>query len=874
METYKLRYNLFNYLIDNDINFTLTLGSKNVAKYFILAIYIFFILIIISDTTKISYIIILFIIFGILFIYFTFILDNKITKIIENKDFIDYCILFRLFNCIFIDSYNSNKIPIYIKYDLYPSISKTTLDDIKKKIADDAAASAVDGAAASAANIAKYYKEIVAASSADNVPNSVANPTINKGILFDTPNLKTDEITEIKRILNVPLIDEVSIDNFELKKIDNKYYCLIFKVGALFLTLNTTIIADILVVGGGGSGGGQLGGGGGGGAVIHVTNATIVSGNYNIVVGAGGIQTSTAGVGNKGGNSSFAGIIAEGGGYGGGLSLNNPNVGGSGGGASADSSDNDNDKNYPKGNLIGTSSTLNGFTGTIYGNKGGDGLPRYGTFFAGGGGGGAGEIGQDGNPNYNGAGGRGGNGIQIDITGTNLYWGAGGGGGMYNSRYGNRDITGGYGGLGGGGGGGSAQSNIGIGGKDGLNNGVDATPIIGGAGGTNTGSGGGGGGFVIAATGVGGPGEGAGGAGGSGVVIIKILNTNNIKLTIPSSTPGTSENPIIINKRLEPIIIRKIINRTFIIVFKYDYITDNNIKNIYEFLEDNYQNFSSFITKINDIYYFYVIDLETLEIEKNKSIILKNIYNNLKTYFIQIHTTFTERIESDSSMSNYDKLTTLITNATSDNNYLKTFYSTLLEINTNIKYDDNIGKDNIYSYSEELINNKSILKFINIYNNDKYKILKKYIFIKINNSNTYIKDGYYINKNLKINSSITTSKNILEVIIDISSIYGSTLEYFLLDIETINKYVKDNKFHINEYILKIYDYLLENYNNRLDLNNSIENFDILFKEIVPDKKIQEPINDYLYIYNIIIIVFIILMIIVLHIIYIELFRFL
>ena len=541
METYKLRYNLYNYLIDNDTTFNLTIGSKNVSKYFIIAIYIFFILIIISDTSKISYIVVFFIIFGILFIYLTFIIDNKMTKIIENKDFIDFCILFRLFNCIFIDSYNSNKIPIYIKYDLYPSISKTTLTKIKDNIvsANTAATAGPAANAATLVTIGKYYKEIVAAApGTSKVDIHVENPTINNGILFDTPYLKDNEKTEMIRILKLHLIAE------------------------------------------------------------------------------------------------------------------------------------------------------------------------------------------------------------------------------------------------------------------------------------------------------------------------------------------------------NQIIIRKIINRTFIIVFKYDYITDTNIKNIYEFLDDNYKNFSNFITKINEINnYIYVIDLETLEYEKNKSIILKNIYNNLKTYFIQIHTSFTEQTSSDSINPNNDKLTTLITNPTNDNNYLKTFYNTLVEINTNIKYDDNIGKDNIYSYSEELINNKSILKFINIYNNDKYKILKKYIFIKINNSNTYIKDGYSTNEDLKINPSITASENISTVIIDISLIYvtspsPSTFEYFLLDIETINKYVKDDRFHINEYILKIYDDLLQNYNNRLDLNNSIENFDILFKEIVPDKKIQEPIKDYLYIYNIIIIVFIILMTIILHIIYIELFRFL
>jgi hypothetical protein len=840
METYKLRYNLFNYLIDNDINFTLTLGSKNVAKYFILAIYIFFILIIISDTTKISYIVVFFIIFGILFIYFTFILDNKITKIIENKDFIDYCILFRLFNCIFIDSYYSNKIPIYIKYDLYPSISKTTLDDIKKKIADDAAASAVGGSAANAAtaaNIAKYYKDIVAAaSSADNVPNSVENPTINKGILFDTPNLKDNEKTEIKRILNVPLIDEVSNDNFELKKIDNTYYCLIFKQGTIHLTLNTNIIADILVVGGGGGGGSRHGGGGGAGAVIYLTNQTLSVGTYNINIGSGGASINNMGQGGKGGDSTI--ILnstplynAKGGGAGyHGVSTGNSNKdGGSGGGG---------------GEVAGLAVSTNTPTG-IYGNNGGTHtMGKIESYWAGGGGGGCGTIGKNAILNgTKGIGGNGGNGLEISITGNNVYYGGGGGGGCAATSE-----SAGIGGLGGGGDGSKGVT----------------TAISGIA---NTGGGGGGAGFQ-------GRSNGTSGSGGSGVVIIKILNTNNIILTIPPTTPGTSDNPIIINKRLEPIIIRKIINRTFIIVYKYDYITIPNIKNIYEFLDDNYQNFSDFITKINDIYYFYVIDLDTLGKKKNKSIILKNIYNNLKTYFIQIHITFTEQIISDSSKSNNDKLTILITNPTTDNNYLKTFYNTLVEINTNIKYDDNVGKDNIYSYSEELINNKSILKFINIYNNDKYKILKKYIFIKINNSNTYIKDSYSTNKDLKINPSKIDSENITAVIIDISSIYGSTLEYFLLDIETINKYVKDDRFHINEYILKIYDDLLENYNNRLDLNNSIENFDILFKEIVPDKKIQEPINDYLYIYNIIIIVFIILMTIVLHIIYIELFRFL
>lgn len=277
------------------------------------------------------------------------------------------------------------------------------------------------------------------------------------------------------------------------------------------LTLNSSLNCDILVVGGGGSGGGQIAGGGGGGAVVYITNATISSGSYNIVVGAGGIQTTTSGDGNKGNNSSFAGIIAEGGGRGGRFGTNNSSVGGSGGGADADLVDG---TPYPIGASVGTSSTLNGYSGTIYGNKGGDGLTRSGAFLGGGGGGGAGEIGINGNPSFNGTGGRGGNGIQINITGTNLYWGAGGGAAQYNSTDGGVSSRGGNGGLGGGGGGASAQNYPGVGGTGGLNNGTNATAPAGGDGGANTGSGGGGGGWVGS----------IGGAGGSGIVIIRFLN--------------------------------------------------------------------------------------------------------------------------------------------------------------------------------------------------------------------------------------------------------------------------------------------------------------------------------------------------------------
>ena len=279
------------------------------------------------------------------------------------------------------------------------------------------------------------------------------------------------------------------------------------------LTLKQSLLCDILAVGGGGSGGYLIGGGGGGGAVVYIKNALIQSGTYNITIGNGGPQhSSDAIINNKGGSTSFNGIIAEGGGGGaryGGRPTENAASGGSGGGTGTESG-----LLPPLPGETGTGSSLGGFIGTIYQNKGGMGLSRF-SYLACGGGGGAGEKGQYGNFNDTGKGGKGGDGIMINIIGSNLYWGAGGGGSQYNSI---NNFRGGSGGLGGGGGGSSSAGLFGYGGLGGLNIGGNAASPVGGAGAPNTGSGGGGGGWYTGA---------AGGAGGTGILIIRFLKLNN-----------------------------------------------------------------------------------------------------------------------------------------------------------------------------------------------------------------------------------------------------------------------------------------------------------------------------------------------------------
>ena len=225
----------------------------------------------------------------------------------------------------------------------------------------------------------------------------------------------------------------------------------------------TTVQA--LVVAGGGGGGYADGGGGGAGGLIYSSSVQVTPGViYPVVVGQGGygVGTSNTAAGN-GQNSSFANLIAIGGGAGGtGSGSPYPGFnGGSGGGASNNSA-------TPGTGVYGQ------------GNPGGSGTTGS-PYYPSSGGGGAGAVG--GNASGSVAG-NGGAGLSYSISGSSVTY-AGGGGGAINTAGG----TAGTGGSGGGGNGGSPGSAA---------NGTQ-----------NTGGGGGGGGNAT------------GGSGGSGIVIIR-----------------------------------------------------------------------------------------------------------------------------------------------------------------------------------------------------------------------------------------------------------------------------------------------------------------------------------------------------------------
>jgi len=236
----------------------------------------------------------------------------------------------------------------------------------------------------------------------------------------------------------------------------------------------------VLVVAGGGGGGTWVSSGGGAGGLIHNTNYSISPNTgYQVVVGDGGLGAINTGNmsfdtggsrrSQQGQGSTFANLVAVGGGKGGSWTGDVAGSGGSGGGSS-----------NPQSSPAGSGTAGQGYSGGAYGTSG-----NYPT----GGGGGAGGTGAQGQNGEPGIPGNGGVGLEIDITGTSVYYAGGGAGGDHDSQY---NTSGGLGG------GGNGTGTTGVGG-DGTN---------------GLGGGGGGGGRT-------GGSPSYGGKGGSGVVILR-----------------------------------------------------------------------------------------------------------------------------------------------------------------------------------------------------------------------------------------------------------------------------------------------------------------------------------------------------------------
>jgi hypothetical protein len=268
-------------------------------------------------------------------------------------------------------------------------------------------------------------------------------------------------------------VDEFIVATGGTESTDGDFKVHVFTDDADFEVLSAPpgALVQYLMVAGGGAGGGATmagaaGGGGGGGGVLTGTKNVFAT-LYPIVVGDGGISGSGTG---KGGDSTFGGFTAEGGGsgaYSNGGSSTDGGDGGSGGG--------------------NTAALLPGIGTLGQGNNGGTAIPS-GSLRASGGGGAAapGQAGQNA-----GSGGNGGDGVLSTITGSAVHYAGGGGGGV--------ETLVAVPGSGGNGGGGAGSE---------MANGTNGTP--------NTGGGGGG-----SASGFPGANQSTGGSGGKGIVIIR-----------------------------------------------------------------------------------------------------------------------------------------------------------------------------------------------------------------------------------------------------------------------------------------------------------------------------------------------------------------
>jgi len=157
---------------------------------------------------------------------------------------------------------------------------------------------------------------------------------------------------------------------------------------------NKTLIDFLIVAGGGGSAAaegytGSTGGAGAGGLVEGITQS-IDPGSYTITVGVGGARsTSISAPGSTGGDSTFKGYTAKGGGAGSDYVGNDSERVGEAGGCGAGGSEN---SQTAGGTIQDNYSSVSGVTG--YGNAGGNGGPYGGGGSGGsGGGGGAGGAG-------------------------------------------------------------------------------------------------------------------------------------------------------------------------------------------------------------------------------------------------------------------------------------------------------------------------------------------------------------------------------------------------------------------------------------------------------------------------------------------------
>ncbi len=210
--------------------------------------------------------------------------------------------------------------------------------------------------------------------------------------------------------------------------------------------------------------------------------------------------------------------------------------------------------------------------------------------------------------------------------------------------------------------------------------------------------------------------------------------------------------------------------------------------------------------------------------------------------------------------------------------FFSSYFNIKQRIKNAIKYNENKTIEEINdNYYVKLINNRDILKYIDVYNDPDILKLKNYVFIRKEKGNqkgfykyllNYVENNDdYISLNEKsLSPEILKSDLIKEIRLTENA---EPYEYYLINLNDMNNIRKDNNSNFNfmkEFIKNLNDKYNENY----------ENFDIIYKtpNINQNREILNIVNNFNYIYIKIVILVIIIIAIIMHAFYIEYMRYL
>lgn len=210
--------------------------------------------------------------------------------------------------------------------------------------------------------------------------------------------------------------------------------------------------------------------------------------------------------------------------------------------------------------------------------------------------------------------------------------------------------------------------------------------------------------------------------------------------------------------------------------------------------------------------------------------------------------------------------------------FFSSYFNIKQRIKNAIKYNENKTNEEINdNYYVKLINNRDILKYIDVYNDPDILTLKDYVFIRKEKENQKSFYKYllkYENEddiNVLLNENSFSSemrKSDLIKQIELTG-YAEPYEYYLINLNDMNNIRKDNNSNFNfmkEFIKNLNDKYNENY----------ENFDIIYKtpNINQNREILNIVNNFNYIYIKIVILVIIIIAIIMHAFYKEYMRYL